>query len=274
MARRHTHKALALLPALALVVTATGCAEDISAGGDSQAGGEIKLVEEGKLTTCTHLPYAPFQFTEGDKTVGFDVELVDLVLPLVGAEEQVIFDTPFEGIQTGESFNAGSCDVAAAAMTINPERQAVMDFSDGYFDADQALLVKKGSGITDLEKLRGKKLGVQQGTTGEEYAETNKAQYGYEVIQFEDLALEQTAVKTGQVDAGINDNAVHFEFLKANPDTEVTAEFDTGDEYGIAVKKGNGALLGKVNEAVAKAKSDGTYDKLYEKWFGRKPASK
>ncbi|RZQ65145.1 transporter substrate-binding domain-containing protein [Amycolatopsis suaedae] len=271
MARRHTRRALAVVPVVALAVTAAGCAQQVNTGGNTEAGGQITLVEAGKLTTCTHLPYAPFQFTQGDKTVGFDVDLVDLVLPLVGASEQKIFDTPFEGIQTGESLNIGKCDVAAAAMTIKPERQAVMDFSDPYFDAKQALLVKKGSGLDSLEKLRGKKLGVQQGTTGEKYANENKDKFGYEIIQFEDLALEQTAVKTGQVDAGINDDVVLLDYLKANPDVEVTTTFDTGEVYGIAVKKGNGALLAKVNEALKKAKSDGTYDRIYEKWFGKKP---
>lgn len=273
MARRHHLKALALIPAVVLAVTAAGCAEKVNTGGNTQAGGQITLKEPGKLTTCTHLPYAPFQFTQGDKTVGFDVDLVDLVAKSLGVT-QTIFDTPFEGIQSGEAFNTNQCDVAAAAMTITDTRKKVMDFSEPYFDATQALLVKKGSGIDGLEKLRGKKLGVQQGTTGEEYANKYKDQYGYQVVQFEDLGLEQTAVKTGQVDAGINDNGVHYDFVKSNPDTEVTKEFDTGEKYGIGVRKGNQAMVAKINEVLDKAKADGTYDQIYEKWFGRKPASK
>lgn len=255
-----------------LAVTAA-CAQEVNTGGDTQAGGEIAVKEAGFLTTCTHLPYAPFQFSQGDKTVGFDVDLVDFIAQNLGVQQK-IFDTPFEGIESGESLNTGQCDVAAAAMTITPERQAVMDFSAGYFDANQALLVEKGSGIDSLEKLRGKKLGVQQGTTGEEYAEANKAQYGYETVQFEDLALEQTAVKTGQVDAGINDNGVHYDFVKTNPDVEVTTEFETGEQYGIAVRKGNGALLAKVNEVINAAKADGRYDMIYQKWFNKLPEQK
>ncbi|MDQ0378073.1 ABC transporter substrate-binding protein [Amycolatopsis thermophila] len=273
MSRRSLRNALVLSAALAVAATATACAEKVGSGGDTQAGGQITFKEFGFLTTCTHLPYAPFQFTEGDKTVGFDVDLVDLVAQNLGVQQK-IFDTPFEGIESGESLNTGQCDVAAAAMTITPTRQSVMDFSVGYFDANQALLVKKGSGIDSLEKLRGKKLGVQQGTTGEDYANQNKAQYGYEVVQFEDLALEQSAVKTGQIDAGINDNAVHYEFLKTNPDVEVTTEFKTGEQYGVAVRKGNGALLAKVNEVINAAKADGRYDAIYQKWFNRLPESK
>ncbi|WP_116049524.1 basic amino acid ABC transporter substrate-binding protein [Amycolatopsis palatopharyngis] len=273
MARRSPRRAFVLLSALALAVTTAGCAEEVNTGGDSEAGGEISLVKEGALTTCTHLPYPPFQFTQGGETVGFDVDLVDLVAKDLGVEQE-IFDTSFEGIESGQSFETGQCDLAAAAITIKDERKKVMDFSEGYFDANQVLLVKKGSGIDSLDKLKGKTLGVQLSTTGEDYGEEHKGEFGYNVRQFEDLALLQTAVKTGQVDAGINDNFVMYQFVKDNPDTEVTEEFETGEEYGIAVRKGNGALLAKINEVLAKAKSDGTYDQIYEKWFGTKPESK
>jgi len=144
----------------------------------------------------------------------------------------------------------------------------VIDFSDPYFQATQALLVKKGSGINGLEDLKGKSLAVQTGTTGEIYAEEN-APEGVEIRTFEDLALLTTAVKTGQVEAGINDNGVLYDYVQTNPDTEVATEFNTGEEYGIAVQKDqNDALLRIINQVIAKAKSDGTYDKIYRKWFG------
>ncbi|SFA78943.1 amino acid ABC transporter substrate-binding protein, PAAT family [Amycolatopsis marina] len=273
MARRSPRRAFALLSALALAVTTAGCAEQVNTGGDSEAGGEIALIKEGALTTCTHLPYPPFQFSKDGETVGFDVDLVDLVAEDLGVEQQ-IEDTSFEGIESGQSFETGQCDLAAAAITITDVRDKVMDFSDGYFDANQVLLVKKDSGIAGMDDLKGKTLGVQLGTTGEKYGEENKEKFGYTTRQFEDLALLQTAVKTGQVQGGINDNFVMYEFAKDNPDTEVAEEFETGEQYGIAVRSGNGALVAKINEVLAKAKSDGTYDQIYEKWFGTKPESK
>lgn len=270
MARRRTLRALALLPAVAVALAAAGCAESTKSEG-TVAGGEISLVEPGTLTTCTHLPYEPFQFKQGGKTVGFDVDLVDLVARDLGVEQKII-DAPFdEGIQSGESLNSGQCDVAAAAMTITEERKKNLDFSDPYFSAEQALLVKKDSGITDLSQLKGKTLGVQVGTTGQIYAEENKDEFGYKIKVFDDLALQQTDVRTGGVDAAINDNGVVLNFAKNHPDTEVTKEFTTGDKYGIGVQKGNKALLAKVNESLAKAKESGEYDKIYEKWFGSKP---
>ena len=123
-------------------------------------------------------------------------------------------------------------------MTITDERKQVIDFSDPYFDATQALLVKKGVGHHDLARaLNGKKLGAQNGTTGQEYANEN-APDGVELGQFEDLGLLLTAVKTGQVDAGINDNGVLYDYVKKNPDFEVIKEFDTGEQYGIGVAEG------------------------------------
>ncbi|HEY8371358.1 MAG TPA: basic amino acid ABC transporter substrate-binding protein [Pseudonocardiaceae bacterium] len=271
MARRTRDRVLTVLPALALAVTLSACAEEV--GGDNGQGGEaggVQLVEAGSLTTCTHLPYKPFQFSEGDKIVGFDVDLVDLVAKELGVQQKII-DTPFEGIQSGEDLNTGKCDLAAAGITITEVRKQNMDFSDPYFEATQALLVKKGSGIDSLEALRGKKLGVQLSTTGEEYATQNRDTYGYETVQFEDLALLETAVKTGQVDAAINDNGVLLDFAKENPDVEVSAEFDTGEQYGIGVRKGNDALRNKINEVLRKAKESGEYDRIYEKWFGKAP---
>ena len=253
---RHVAKTLVATAALAL--TLGGCA----AGGDkTEVAGGAKVIKEGTLTVCTHLPYKPFQYNEGGEVIGFDVDMMDLVAKKLDVK-QSIFDTPFEGIESGQSLNTGKCDVAAAGMTITKDRQKVLDFSDPYFDATQAMLVKKGSPIKSLDDLAGKSVGVQLGTTGADYVREN-APKGADIKEFEDLALLTTAVKTGQTDAGVNDNGVLFDYAKSNPDTEVVTEFDTGEQYGFAVAKDqNDELLKAVNDAIAKAKSDGTYDKL------------
>jgi len=272
VARRTRHAALALFPVLALAATMTACATRVDTGSQGD-GSTIDLVQDGKLITCTHLSYKPFQYTEGDKTVGFDVDLVDLVAKDLGVTQE-IFDTPFDNITSGSVFSTGDCDLAAAGMTINEARKEAIDFSDPYFDASQVLLVKKDSGITDLAALKGKRLGVQQDTTGEEYGRANAEANGYEVVEYEDLPLLTTAVRTGAVDAAINDNGVMLDYAKEFPDTEVTAEFATDEQYGIGMKKGNTALQTKVNDVLKKAKESGEYDRIYEKWFGKKPGSK
>ncbi|RKT51704.1 transporter substrate-binding domain-containing protein [Saccharothrix australiensis] len=270
MARRTRNAALALLPVLALAASA--CATKVNTG-SSDGGSGISLVKSGKLVTCTHLSYKPFQFSEGEKTVGFDVDLVDLVAKDLGVAQE-IFDTPFETITSGEVFNTNKCDLAAAGMTIKPERAEAIDFSEPYFDAKQALLVKKDSPVKGLGDLRGKKVGVQLETTGEIYANEKSAEFGYTVVQFEDLPLMQTAVRTGAVEAAINDDLVLRDYVKEFPDTAVTAEFDTNERYGIGMKKGNTALKAKVDAVLKKAKDSGEYDTIYEKWFGKKPPKK
>jgi polar amino acid transport system substrate-binding protein len=249
------------------------CAKD-DKGGTTDSG--VKLVKSGVLTTCTHLPYAPFQSKDdAGKVVGFDVELIDLVATKLGVKQEIV-DTPFEGIKSGADLNAGKCDVAAAGMTITDERKKVLDFSDPYFDATQALAVLTGKEVKTLEELAGKRLGVQGGTTGEEYinAQVKEKKLDIEVVSYRDLAALQQALATNQIVAAVNDLPVWNEYIKANPGKVVVAAgFDTGEKYGFAVKKGNAALLKTVNEAIAAARADGKYDEIYKTWIGEKPAS-
>ncbi|HZG90225.1 MAG TPA: ABC transporter substrate-binding protein [Pseudonocardia sp.] len=252
--------------AAALAVVLAGC------GGGTPAAapeGGVELVNDGRLTTCTSLPYEPFQFQEGSEIVGFDVEMIDLVAEKLGVTQEIV-DTPFEGIESGEAMNIGQCDVAAAAMTINETREQNFDFSEPYFDATQALLVRADSGITDPAQLSGRRVGVQTATTGQEWAEENIR--GAELVVYDDLGLLTAAALTGQVDAAVNDNVPLRDFAEQNPTLTVSAEFDTGEAYGFGVRTGNTALLEAINETIATAKADGTYDRLYEKWIGTAPA--
>ncbi|MCG8917871.1 basic amino acid ABC transporter substrate-binding protein [Actinokineospora sp. PR83] len=269
---RSKSRVLALIPAAVLALAAAGCGSSDSSGGTGGATpGGVTLVQPGKLVTCTGLPYEPFQFEKDGKVIGFDVDLVDLVAKKLNVTQE-IKDTPFDGIQSGVDLDSGKCDLAAAGMTINDTRKQNFDFSDPYFEATQALVGKKGAGFTGLDKLKGKKLGVQNGTTGAQYAEKNAQDV--ELVTFEDLGLLLNGVETGAVDAAINDNGVLYDWVKKNTDYEVGTEFDTGEQYGIGAKKGNTALLKIVNETIAEVKASGEYDKIYEKWFGKKPESK
>ena len=223
---------------------------------------------------CTHLPYAPFQSNDDSgKTVGFDVDMMDLVAKKLGVE-QAIVDTPFEGIKSGQDMATGKCDIAAAGMTITDERKKAILFSEPYFDATQALLVANGSSIKTLADLKGKKLGAQSSTTGLDYANKEKDANGYEIVEFQDLASETQALLTGQVDGAINDLPVWSEAIKQNPGKgAIATQFDTGEQYGFGMKLGNEALKKVVDETITSSKSDGTYDALFKKWIGEVPAS-
>ncbi len=248
----------------ALALTAAGCAkDDTTATTDSG----IELIQGGKLTICTHLPYEPFEFTEGGEVVGFDPAVLEIAAEANDLDTEVV-DVAWETITTGEALNSGQCDVAAGAMTINAEREAVMDFTDPYFTATQALMTKTGSGIASLEDLAGKKIAVQDGTTGADYVREN-APEDTEIISFEDSSLMQQAVLTGQTDAGVNDNGLLNYFVSKNPEVEVVTEFETGEEYGFSVKKdSNDGLLDAINEGI----SSDEYDAVYEEWFGTAPS--
>jgi len=241
-----------------------------TSGGAAAAG--VTLIASGKITTCTHLPYAPFQSNDDQgKTIGFDVDMIDLVAKKLGVE-QTIVDTPFEGIKSGQDLSTGKCDIAAAGMTITDERKKAILFSLPYFDATQALLVKKDSTVATLADLKGKKLGAQAATTGLDYAKSKADANGYTIVEFQDLATQTQALTTGQVDAAINDLPVWTEAIKEDKGaTKVATQFDTGDHYGFGMKLGNDTLKKVVDEAITTAKSDGTYASLYTKWIGQAP---
>lgn len=270
MITKRRNKLFAALAAAVLTVGLAGCAESTAPQGESEKGG-IALVKDGQLTACTHLPYKPYQFTQDGKIVGFEVDLADLLAKELGVTQKIV-DTPWGGIISGEDFNTGKCDIAYGGATITEERKKAVDFTKPFTEVKQSLLVKKDSGIDGLEKLRGKKVGAQQDTTGSIYANKNKKKYGYKVIDFEDYGLLTTAVRTGQVDAAIADSGVLEYYITQNKDTEIGAAYQTGEHLGMMVKKDNKEMLDRLNGVLDKAKKDGTYDKLYKKWFGSEPA--
>lgn len=261
-----TRRVAALAASALLAAGAAGC----GGGGGETLGNGVRLVKKDRLTTCTHLPYPPFEFERGGEIVGFDVDLVNLVAQRLGVRQEIV-DTPFETIKTGADLNAGKCDIAATGLTITEERKKNLDFSVGYFDATQAVLARKGSAIRSLDDLKGKRLGAQASTTGEDYVKGK----GIDPVSYESADAELNGLRSGQVDAIVQDLPVVTEWLKdrANAGFEIKANLRTGEQYGYAVKKGgNAELLGVVNQVIEQAKRDGRYDALYKKWIGPVPA--
>ncbi|WP_371659063.1 transporter substrate-binding domain-containing protein [Streptomyces sp. NBC_00280] len=265
LARRS--RILAATTATAGLLLVAGCSSDDDGGGASKtAAGGVELVKGGQLTVCTHLPYPPFQSEIDGKVQGFDVSLVDLAAKNLGVKQEIL-DTPFENFKTGAFLNADQCDLGAAGMTITDERKKNVDFSDPYFAATQAVLVDKKSGITSFAGLKGKKVGAQAQTTGEDYAKGK----GLDPVSFESSDAVLNGLRTGQVEAVIIDYPVVQGWLKdsANADAfKVVDNLNTGEQYGFTVKKGNTKLLAALNKAITDAKADGTYKKLYEQWIG------
>lgn len=267
-ARRLTpaRSAAAVLSSVALLGLLSGCGGAAS-GESADALTEVSLVSEGVLTVCTDIPYAPFEYEENGKPTGFDIDLIRKVAGRLDVGLEVV-DVAFDDITSGNSLNNDACDVAISAMTITGERARVLDFSSPYFDAKQALITPRGSGLDQITELAGTRVGVQQDTTGETYL-SDFAPDTTEVIAFDDAAGLQEALAAGELDAAMLDNTVSGQFVGANPSLKLAREFDTGEQYGMAVKKdGNIPLLREINGTLADLRENGTYEEIFAKYFG------
>lgn len=247
------------------MVTLSACGGSAS-GESTDALSDVSLVFKGALTVCTDMPYAPFEYEENGKPTGFDIDLVQKVADRLKAELDVV-DVAFDDITSGTSLNNDVCDVAISAMTITGERARVLDFSSPYFDAKQALVTPRGSGLDQISELIGMRVGVQKDTTGEIYL-SDYAPEGTVVTSYDDAAGLQAALEARELDAAMLDNTVSGQFVSDNPRLKLAREFDTGEQYGMAVKKdGNIPLLREINSTIADLREDGTYNKIYGKYF-------
>ncbi len=238
---------------LAFLLVAGGC------------GGEKGLtIKSGVLMMGSDTTYPPFENMEGGKAVGFDVDLATEIAKRMGLKLEVV-PTAWDGIIPG--LKTGKFDILMSAMTITPERAKEINFSDPYIDSDQSICVKKGSPIKDEDDLKGKVVGVQIDTTGQFTAE--KMEGLKEISKFDTILLAFEALEQGKIDAIINDYPVNAYMSKIRGKTEVVKEIKTDEKYGIGVKKGNEKLLQEINEALREIKADGTYDKIFQKWFGQ-----
>ncbi|NNC22577.1 amino acid ABC transporter substrate-binding protein [Salinisphaera sp. USBA-960] len=232
----------------------------------------VYLVNEGQLTVCTHLPYKPFEFTNKQgEIVGFDVDMIDLLAEKLGVETKVI-SVAWNTVTSGAVLKADKCDLAMGGATITQERAQTVQFSKPYFESTQALMTQTGSGIQKLADLKGQKLGVQTETTGKRYAEAQQAQHGYKLVIFDDLALETSAVSAGKVAASMGDRSALVPYVRDHPEAHLVQQLETGERYGFIAQKNNAnadKLLAKLNKVIAKARDNGTYDKLMRKWFGQ-----
>jgi len=222
----------------------------------------------------TDAAYAPFESqNEKGEIVGFDIEIVQAVAKKAGIEVKFV-NTPWEGI-----FNTlaqGDRDLLVSSITITAERKQTMDFSTPYFDAQQLIAVKKDSKIAKFNDLKKLKVGVQNGTTGDEVVSKLQGKDSANIKRFESTPLALKELEAGGVDAVVADNGVVVHYVNNNSDAKFKTISDASfaaEQYGLAVKKGNAELLDKLNKGLADIRSDGTYDKIYTKYFGAPPAA-
>jgi len=259
-----------LIAALAAGMIVAGCGDDDD-GDDATTGGEVStedlgLVEEGLLTVGTDTPFPPFEIGQPPDISGYDIDVMDGIAEQLGLETEYIdtgFGTIFRDVANGQF------DAAAAASTILRSREKTVDFTDPYYEAQQALLVTEDSDIASVADLSGAIVGTQDGTTGETYA--NDETDADEVRGFPEGPNAVSALSTGQVDAVIIDQPVAVDAVEKTGGVEIVEEIPTEELYGFAVAPDNDALREAMNEALATLKEDGTITELYEEYFNSTP---
>jgi len=220
------------------------------------------------LLVAVDTAFVPFSFKQGNRYTGFDVEIWDAIaheLNLRYKLQPMDFNGILPGLQTR------NIDVAIAGITIREDRQKVVDFSDPYYDSGLAILVRNDEvGVTDVQSLSGKVIGVKIGTATVDYLRDNVPQAKLKLFPNIDNAFLDLA--TGRVDAVVHDtpNVQYYANTAGKGRVKVSGSLRSGDFYGIAFPKGS-ALTQQVNRALAALKANGQYEALYVKWFGQKP---
>lgn len=218
--------------------------------------------EVGVLKMATNATFPPYEYKEGDKFVGIDVEIAQAVAEELGAKLEVV-DMEFDSIIT--SVKQGETDFGMAGMTVTDERKVDVDFTSSYATGVQVVIVREDSDITDLDGLEGKKIGVQLGTTGDTYASDD---YGSDnVTKYGKGADAVIALKGGDVDAVIIDNEPAKAFVEENEGLRILDTEYTIEDYAIAVAKNNTALLEQINTALEKLTESGKIDEIISKYI-------
>jgi len=234
---------IAVISAFMLIVGGAGAAKVLKVGNDPA--------------------FPPFEMTtDKGEIVGFDIDLIKAVGAAAGYEVQVMA-VAWDGIIPG--LIAGNYDVIVSAMTITAERALAVNFSDPYFEASQVIVnLKKDKVLNTLEELTGKKISVQMGTTGD-FVATDEVKNGI-IKRFDIATLAVQELLNGNVEAMVIDDPVAQAFVKQFPSLQYGAKC-TEELYGFAIAKKNTVLLAELNAALKKLKADGTYDKIFDKWF-------
>ena len=254
--------------ALFLVACSKSETQTASAPAASAAG------EQKTYIVATDASYAPFEYMEGDKVVGFSHD----ILEAAGAKEGIKFqfvNTPFEGIFA--NVEKGDSDVALASITITEERKQRVDFTDPYFEATQMIVTgDKGSDIKTFADLKTRNVSVQNGTTADLILQDLQGKDSQLIRRFETMPLAFKELSAGGVDATVGDNGVVQNFVANNPDVKYNMILDPSfpkEQYGFALRKNrNDDLRERINKGLAAIKADGTYAQIEAKWFNKTEA--
>lgn len=225
------------------------------------------------LRVGTEATYAPFEFAAADGTLtGFDVELIQAIGKEAGFDVEVI-NMPFDGLIP--ALMTSQIDTVIAAMTITEERAKRVDFSEPYYTSGLSILIREETADTykNVDAIKGQKLCAQIGTTG---AMTAEQLSPGKVSTFNTEPEAFMELKAKGCEGVVNDRPINLYFLSQSNASEGVTEINeilTAEKYGIAVRKGNTELLEKLNKGLETLRENGTYSKIYQKWFKLDPVN-
>lgn len=215
--------------------------------------------------------FEPFAYVEGDQQVGFDIDLWKAAAKEAGIKYE------FQPMGQGEMLSAlqrGEIDVALAGITVKRDRKRDFDFTLPYYDTGLVMLTRANvHDIQNVTDLKGKVVATKLGSSAYDYAK--KVKGIKEIRAFPDIAQAYEELVSKKVDVAIFDeaNAKHYMQEHMKGKVKIVGNMLTNEQYAFAFRKGN-RLVGRVNNAMRKLSENGTYEKLYTKWFDHKPKSK
>ncbi|MBV7486267.1 glutamine ABC transporter substrate-binding protein GlnH [Bordetella sp. BOR01] len=224
--------------------------------------------QDRELIVATDTAFVPFEFKQGSTYTGFDIDLWAAIakeLNLKYKLQPMDFNGIIPGLQTK------NIDAALAGITIRDDRKQVIDFSDPYYESGLAILVaENNTDIKSAQDLAGKSVAVKTGTATVDFMKKEVPDAKLRLFPNIDNAYLELA--TGRVDAAVHDtpNVQYYANTAGKGRVKVAGTVKSGDFYGIAFPKGSD-LVAKVNQALATLKSNGQYDAIYTKWFGKQP---
>ena len=221
-----------------------------------------KEAERGKLIMVTNATFPPYEFYQGSRIVGIDADMVREIAKRNNLElviEDMAFDSVIAAVQTGKA------DVAASGITVTEDRKKQIDFTTSYVKADQVIIMRKGDAIAGPEDLKGKRIGVQHGTTGDLYVTENLQ----EPERFQDGALAVASLVTGKIHAVVLDSAPAEEHVARNKGICILPTALVSEEYAMAISKSRPELLAMFNRTMAEMKADGTMDTIWARYLDK-----
>jgi polar amino acid transport system substrate-binding protein len=257
-----------LVLAMLVALVAAGCGSDEPTDTGAQSGGTTVsgLVTDGTLTVGTELPAPPFWIGDDydSLTGGFEVDLAKEIAKRLNLANTKFVEMPFTGLVAGQQCD---CDIDFSQVTITPDRAKVVQFTEPYFDANQGIVVKKGTKVGSLEEAKNIKWGAQVNTTGAAFI-ADKIKPASEARLFDRTVDAFAALSAGQIQAVLLDTPIVLGAVKEKqiPDGEVVGQFKTGEQYGAVVNKGS-PNLNAFNTVIKTLKSEGFIDQLLQKYF-------